>query len=71
MSVLNQETTEGTSGYRKEIDEAGISLLLDTVQIYIYQYPIKSSMRESCSNAIDSIKNTTMLNISLMMIMSI
>lgn len=55
MAILNQEQTEGTSGFKKEIDEAGISLLLDTVQIYIYQFPIKSSIREQLSNSIDSL----------------
>ena len=65
MSVLNQDQTESSSGYRKEIDEAGISLLLDTVQIYIYQFPVKSSMRESCSNAIDSITERNIAKILL------
>jgi hypothetical protein len=55
MAIFNQEQTEGTTGFKKEIDEAGISLLLDTVQIYIYQFPIKSSIREQLSNSIDSI----------------
>jgi hypothetical protein len=65
MSVLNQEVTESSSGYKKEIDEAGISLLLDTVQIYIYQFPIKSSTRESVSNAIDSITERNIAKILL------
>jgi len=65
MSVLNQEITESTSGFKKEIDEAGVSLLLDTVQIYIYQYPIKSSTRESVSNAIDSITERNIAKILL------
>lgn len=65
MSVLNQEITESTSGFKKEIDEAGISLLLDTVQIYIYQFPIKSSTRESVSNAIDSITERNIAKILL------
>lgn len=65
MSVLNQETTESTSGFKKEIDEAGVSLLLDTVQIYIYQYPVKSSTRESVSNAIDSITERNIAKILL------
>lgn len=65
MSVLNQEVTESSSGFKKEIDEAGISLLLDTVQIYIYQFPIKSSTRESVSNAIDSITERNIAKILL------
>ena len=65
MSVLNQETTESNSGFKKEIDEAGISLLLDTVQIYIYQYPVKSSTRESVSNATDSITERNIARILL------
>lgn len=65
MSVLNQETTESSSGFKKEIDESGLSLLLDTVQIYIYQYPIKSSTRESVSNAIDSITERNIAKILL------
>src|SRR5512133_2892350 len=65
MSVLIQETTESNSGFKKEIDEAGVSLLLDTVQIYIYQFPIKSSTRESVSNAIDSITERNIAKILL------
>lgn len=65
MSVLNQETTESSSGFKKEIDESGLSLLLDTVQIYIYQYPVKSSTRESVSNAIDSITERNIAKILL------
>lgn len=65
MSVLNQEVTESSSGFKKEIDEGGLSLLLDTVQIYIYQFPIKSSTRESVSNAIDSITERNIAKILL------
>lgn len=55
MSILNQETVESNSGFKKVIDESGLSLLLDTVQIYMYSFPAKSSTREVTSNAIDSI----------------
>lgn len=65
MAVLNQETTEGSSGYKKEIDEGGLSLLLDTVQIYIYQFPVKSSTREAVSNSIDSITEKNIAKILL------
>ena len=65
MAVLNQEITEGSSGYKKEIDEGGLSLLLDTVQIYIYQFPVKSSTREAVSNSIDSITEKNIAKILL------
>lgn len=56
MAVLNEEVTELSGGFAKEIDEGAKELIFSTLQRYQYQYPIKSTIRETVSNGLDSIK---------------
>lgn len=56
MAIHNQNHTEGSSGFEKKFEEGAESILLDLVQSQQYQFPVKSSIREITSNAIDSIR---------------
>ena len=42
-------------GIKKEIDEGALGLIFSTLQEDIYSYPIKSFVRETISNALDSV----------------
>lgn len=56
MSIHNQETTEVGYGFEKEIEVSAIPMILDNLQRFQYQYPIKSTVREIASNAYDSVQ---------------
>ncbi len=55
MAIHIQETNQLEKGHLKTIDESGIMMIFDTLQKYQYAFPIKSTVRELLSNAIDSI----------------
>lgn len=55
MAIHVQEETQLQKGYLKTIDESGILMIFDTLQKYQYAFPIKSTVRELLSNAIDSV----------------
>lgn len=44
------------TGLAKEIEASALPLILDNLQKYQYQYPIKSTIREIASNAYDSVQ---------------
>lgn len=56
MAILEQNSTESKSGFKKSIDSADIGVILNMVQVSLYQFPFKSTVREIVSNAIDSNK---------------
>lgn len=55
MAILEQQTTEINGGFEKKIEEGSMGLMMDILQKYQYQFPIKSSIRELASNGLDSI----------------
>jgi hypothetical protein len=55
MAILEQQTTEISGGFNKEIESGAMSLMMDILQKYQYQFPVKSSIRELASNGLDSI----------------
>ena len=55
MAILEQQRVISDSGFKKRIDEAGMEMVLDNLQVSQYQYPVKSTIREIVSNSVDSI----------------
>lgn len=55
MAIHNEEIVEVTGSMSKGFDMAAKRMLMANLQIYQYQYPIKSTIRELVSNAVDAI----------------
>jgi len=55
MAIHLQESSNLQKGHLKTIDESGIRMIFDTLQKYQYSFPIKSTVRELLSNAVDSV----------------
>lgn len=56
MAVLERDNVVlSDQGFEKEIDAGAKELIIDNVQANQYQYPIKSTVRELCSNSLDAI----------------
>lgn len=60
MAIHTEEKTEITGGFDKQIDKGAMGLMLDILQKFQYQYPIKSAIRELVSNGLDSIRERDM-----------
>jgi hypothetical protein len=56
MALQTKEVNEVAGGLKKKFAEESIDTMMDLVQRYQYQYPIKSTIRELASNAVDAIK---------------
>jgi hypothetical protein len=56
MAVHDANEVQSVTGFVKEIDAAGLSMVMDNLQVYQYQYPQKSTVREIVSNAKDAVK---------------
>lgn len=58
MAVLenNQTTSNNVNGFEKQIHESSRTMMLDNLQAHMYMKPIPSCIRESVSNAVDSVK---------------
>lgn len=56
MSLISSKETVGETGVKKTIDEKSMGIALEVLQSSMYQYPIKSTVREVTSNAVDSVK---------------
>ena len=56
MALLQDDNLKSEQGFSKTIDEAGLGMVMDNLQRYQYQYPIKSTVRETASNGVDSIR---------------
>lgn len=55
MSIHTEELRE-VSGFDKEIEASALGMIFDNLQVYQYQYPERSTIRELVSNALDSVK---------------
>ena len=55
MAILQDNLTEINGGFKKKIEESAVGVVMDILQRFQYQYPIKSSIRELVSNGIDSV----------------
>src|SRR6267154_4730787 len=55
MAIHTTVETSMQGGMRKMMDEAAQELILDNLQKYQYQFPVKSTVREIISNGLDSI----------------
>lgn len=56
MAVHIEETQEVSRGLAKELDQAALPMIFDNLQKHQYQYPIKSTIRELVSNAVDAMR---------------
>jgi hypothetical protein len=56
MAIHDNNVVESNSGFAKEIDAAGLAMVLDNLQVNQYQYPLESTVREVASNAVDAVK---------------
>jgi hypothetical protein len=54
MAIHTEEVHEVSKGLSKEIDESAMSMIFDNLQKHQYQFPIKSTIRELVSNAVDA-----------------
>lgn len=54
MAIHNTAETQMQGGFVKEIEASAMHMALDVLQKFQYQYPIKSTIRELVSNAVDS-----------------
>lgn len=57
---IEQQNTMQGGGMVKQIDEAGIGMVYDTLQKYQYSFPIKSTVREILCNGVDSVMEKKM-----------
>lgn len=55
MAIHNEGIEERSSGFDKGIEASAVNLILDNLQRFQYQFPIKSTVREIACNGIDSI----------------
>lgn len=55
MAIHNEEYREMGTGRVKKIDEGAIDMMFRMAQEQQYQYPIKSTVRELLSNAVDAV----------------
>jgi len=55
MAIHVEAQTQVEGGFEKEIEKSSVGMMLDILQKYQYQYPIRSIIRELVSNGIDAI----------------
>src|SRR5450631_2895363 len=55
MAILTEEVG-AAQGFKKEIEESAMEMMIDLAQRYQYSYPHKSAIRELVSNSLDAIK---------------
>lgn len=60
MAVLTSEKNNISNGIGKEIDDGAKDLIFSFLQETQYQFPIKSTLRETTSNSLDSVKEKLM-----------
>lgn len=56
MAILNEDVSTSQQGFAKEIDEKGKALLMDMAQRGQYSKPVESTVRETASNSVDSMR---------------
>jgi hypothetical protein len=54
MAIVDNKQVSG-SGFKKSIDEDSIEMILDMTQVSQYKKPHRSAVRETVSNAVDSV----------------
>lgn len=55
MALHSEEIIESKSSMVKELDQASLPMILQNLQVYQYQFPVKSTIRELVSNGVDAI----------------
>lgn len=55
MAIHIEAQTQIDNGFEKKIEQSSMGMMLDVLQKYQYQYPIRSVIRELVSNGLDSI----------------
>ena len=55
MAIHTEAQIQVEGGFAKKIENSSMGMILDVLQKYQYQYPIKSIIRELTSNALDAI----------------
>lgn len=55
MAILENQASVIEGGFKKEIEVGAMDLMMDVLQKYQYQFPVKSTIRELVSNSLDSI----------------
>lgn len=55
MAILTEEVGSA-QGFKKEIEESAMEMMIDLAQRYQYSYPHKSAIRELVSNSLDAIR---------------
>lgn len=55
MAIYTEQQNDIKSGFEKQIESSAMGMMLDVLQKYQYQYPIKSAVRELVSNGLDAI----------------
>ena len=56
MAIVEEKKISSNSGFEKELDDAAVSMIIDNLQIFLYNKPIQACIKETVSNAIDSNK---------------
>ena len=56
MAIHTESQVEISGGFEKQIESSAMGMMLDILQKFQYQYPIKSIIRELVSNSLDAIK---------------
>lgn len=54
--AIHQEQISEVQGFKKEIEESALGMILENMQVSQYQYPQKSTVRELVSNALDAVR---------------
>lgn len=55
MAILQETSLDIQGGFDKKIEQSALGLMMDVLQRFQYQFPIKSTIRELVSNGIDSV----------------
>lgn len=56
MAIIEHNSTESKSGFNKAIEGSALTMMLDNLQVFMYQKPVQSTVRECTSNALDAVK---------------
>jgi hypothetical protein len=56
VAIIEDNSVESKSGFNKEIEASALTMMLDNLQVFMYQKPVQSTVRECTSNALDAIK---------------
>lgn len=58
MAIIdnNETVSSNNSGFNKTLEASASTMIFDNLQVFMYRYPEKSTVRECVSNAVDSVK---------------